>query len=98
MHEFTLHRFLRRQKVALHGYEERNFKYLPKIVYVICERILKLCASNDEDDQPINIPYTTDFLTEKLCGVIKRHESCYSISSLPSPNTESKSIIYHKDF
>ncbi|XP_066155411.1 protein tyrosine phosphatase domain-containing protein 1-like isoform X2 [Euwallacea fornicatus] len=90
MNEFTLHRFLRRQKIFLHGYEERNFKYLPKIVYVICERILKLCACNDneEDQHDSNIPFTSDFLTEKWLGIIKRHESCYSISSLPSPNSE----------
>lgn len=32
MNEFTLHRFLKRQKVVLHGYDERNFKYLPKVI------------------------------------------------------------------
>lgn len=31
MNEFTLHRYLRRQKIVLHGYDERNFKYIPKV-------------------------------------------------------------------
>lgn len=31
MSEFTLQRFLRRQKIYLHGYDERNYKYIPKV-------------------------------------------------------------------
>ncbi|KAF7287427.1 hypothetical protein GWI33_001400 [Rhynchophorus ferrugineus] len=89
MNEFTLQKFLRRQKVVLHGYEERNLKYLPKIVYVICERILKLCACTEASEyQQKNIPFTTGFYTEKLYSGMKRHESNYSISSISSPSTE----------
>ncbi|KAL1493369.1 hypothetical protein ABEB36_011435 [Hypothenemus hampei] len=94
MNAFSLQRFLKRQKVVLHGYEERNFKYLPKIVYVICERILKLCACNDPvEDQFSNLPFTSDFLTEKKHGNIKRHESTYSIVSISTPNSDSSSIF-----
>lgn len=75
----------------LHGYEERNFKYLPKIIYVICERILKLCTCNDPEElQHTNISFTTDFLTEKMHGGMKRHESTYSITSISSPTSESE--------
>ncbi|XP_041975630.1 uncharacterized protein LOC121730577 isoform X2 [Aricia agestis] len=42
--EFTLRQFLHRQRICLHGLEERNFKELPKIVYVIVERLLQLCG------------------------------------------------------
>lgn len=40
--EFTLQQFLNRQQHVLHGYEARKLKYVPKIIYVICERLLEL--------------------------------------------------------
>ncbi|XP_060536951.1 protein tyrosine phosphatase domain-containing protein 1-like [Cylas formicarius] len=89
MNEFNLHKFLKRQRVVLHGYEERNFKYLPKIVFVLCQRILKLCECYDDDaNQPANVPFTTDYFTEKLHGTMKRQESTFSIASLASPTSE----------
>ncbi|XP_056645749.1 uncharacterized protein LOC130450997 [Diorhabda sublineata] len=88
MNEFTLHRFLRRQRVVLHGYDERNFKYIPKIVHYICERILKLCACWVDEFSPSNIPYTVDFLTAKLHGNLNRDDSTYSMSSLSSTNSD----------
>lgn len=33
--EFTLPQFLKRQKNALHGYESRVFRYLPKVKGVV---------------------------------------------------------------
>ncbi|XP_052781472.1 protein tyrosine phosphatase domain-containing protein 1-like isoform X2 [Mya arenaria] len=41
-HEFTLQQFLNRQRHILHGYEARRLKYVPKIVYTVCERMLEL--------------------------------------------------------
>ncbi|KAK3580159.1 hypothetical protein CHS0354_030274 [Potamilus streckersoni] len=41
-HEFSLQQFLNRQKQILHGYEARKLKYLPKVVYTVCERLLEL--------------------------------------------------------
>lgn len=35
MVEFTLKKFLKKQRCTLHGYEERNFKYLPKVHMLI---------------------------------------------------------------
>lgn len=40
--EFTLTQCLSRQKKLLHGYEARKLKYIPKIIYFICERLLEL--------------------------------------------------------
>ncbi|CAH1103557.1 unnamed protein product [Psylliodes chrysocephalus] len=88
MNKFTLHRFLRRQKVVLHGYDERNFKFIPKIIHHICERILKLCSCWVNEFSPSNIPYTVDFLAGKIHGNLNRHSSTYSISSLSSTNSD----------
>lgn len=52
-----------------------------QIVHVLCERILKLCGCWIDEFQLSNLPFTTQFLTTKTHGNIKRHESTYSISS-----------------
>nr|XP_022301729.1 protein tyrosine phosphatase domain-containing protein 1-like isoform X2 [Crassostrea virginica] len=41
-HEFTLQQYLNRQKHILHGYEARKLKHVPKILYVVCEKLLQL--------------------------------------------------------
>lgn len=41
MAPFTLTRYLRRQKVMLHGYDERVFKSLPKVRADLLENRLK---------------------------------------------------------
>ncbi|XP_052252721.1 protein tyrosine phosphatase domain-containing protein 1-like isoform X3 [Dreissena polymorpha] len=41
-HEFTLQQFLNRQRHVLHGYEARRLKFVPKIIYTVCERLLEL--------------------------------------------------------
>ncbi|XP_057379821.2 uncharacterized protein LOC130702174 [Daphnia carinata] len=40
---FTLLQHLDDQKEVLHGYEARALRYIPKVIYVICERLLFLC-------------------------------------------------------
>ncbi|CAL4066887.1 unnamed protein product, partial [Meganyctiphanes norvegica] len=42
--QFTFTQSLTRQQTMLHGYEARTLKYIPKVVYVICERLLRLCG------------------------------------------------------
>ncbi|XP_041349456.1 protein tyrosine phosphatase domain-containing protein 1-like [Gigantopelta aegis] len=43
-HEVSLREFLDRQKKLLHGFEARKLKYIPKIIYVCCERLLELAS------------------------------------------------------
>ncbi|XP_052741753.1 protein tyrosine phosphatase domain-containing protein 1 [Bicyclus anynana] len=67
--EFTLRQYLYRQRATLHGTEERAFRELPKIVYCICERLLKLCGchqSSGLDLRVRNRPFYKSFLTYKL--------------------------------
>ncbi|XP_013167356.1 PREDICTED: protein tyrosine phosphatase domain-containing protein 1-like [Papilio xuthus] len=67
--EFTLRQYLYRQQVTLHGIEERVFREIPKIVYCICERLLKLCGchENGGQDYRINIrPFYKIFLSYRL--------------------------------
>ncbi|XP_016915939.2 protein tyrosine phosphatase domain-containing protein 1-like isoform X1 [Apis cerana] len=53
----SLQSCLKKQHNVLHGYEQRTFKHIPKIVFVICERILQLCDCQ-EDNSPCEIKYT----------------------------------------
>ena len=43
---FTLELTLKRQKFLVHGFEARILKHIPKLLYVICERLVKLSDSN----------------------------------------------------
>ncbi|CAB3368050.1 Hypothetical predicted protein [Cloeon dipterum] len=40
--EFTLVQYLSRQRQILHGNEVRAFKYIPKILFILCERLIRL--------------------------------------------------------
>ncbi|XP_066582809.1 protein tyrosine phosphatase domain-containing protein 1-like isoform X2 [Prorops nasuta] len=68
----SLAAYLRKQHTVLHGYEQRTFKYIPKIIFIICERILQLCDCQ-EDNTPSeikyvvsNIPFTQMFIGHML--------------------------------
>lgn len=53
----SLQSYLNRQYNILHGYEQRTFKQIPKIIFIICERILQLCDCQ-EDNSPAEIEFT----------------------------------------
>ncbi|XP_043465511.1 protein tyrosine phosphatase domain-containing protein 1-like isoform X2 [Leptopilina heterotoma] len=68
----SLHSYLNRQYNILHGYEQRTFKHIPKIIFIICERILHLCDCQ-EDNSPAEIefkvsasPFTQRFISQFL--------------------------------
>ncbi|XP_046745517.1 protein tyrosine phosphatase domain-containing protein 1-like [Diprion similis] len=67
-----LRSYLKKQCNILHGYDQRTFKHIPKIVFVICERILQLCDCQD-DNSPSEIeflvssvPFTQKFLYNRI--------------------------------
>ncbi|CAH0717762.1 unnamed protein product, partial [Brenthis ino] len=67
--EFTLRQFLYRQRVTLHGIEERAFRLLPKILYCLCERLLKLCGCHQSAGLDLRIknrPFYKSFLAYNL--------------------------------
>ena len=43
---FSIEQYLKRQKYVLHGYEARSLKHIPKLIFRVCERLIKLC--NDQ--------------------------------------------------
>ncbi|XP_067935923.1 protein tyrosine phosphatase domain-containing protein 1-like [Watersipora subatra] len=43
----NLSQHLMRQRSMLHGFEARKLKHLPKIIYILCERMLKLAKKRE---------------------------------------------------
>ncbi|XP_025267437.1 protein tyrosine phosphatase domain-containing protein 1 isoform X1 [Camponotus floridanus] len=71
---YSLQTYLKKQYNMLHGYEQRNFKHIPKIVFIICERILQLCDCQ-EDNSPSEIVYTISnvpFTQKFICHVLEK--------------------------
>ncbi|CAL8084162.1 unnamed protein product [Orchesella dallaii] len=66
LQDFTLQQYLKRQKFILHGRECKTLRHIPKILNVICERLLLLCGqpavlpSTLDDDEPLPIAGTPD--------------------------------------
>jgi hypothetical protein len=46
---FTLHSFLVRQRIILHGYERKKLKHIPKIIYACGEQLKKLAKKWSSD-------------------------------------------------
>ncbi|XP_075221216.1 uncharacterized protein LOC142324243 [Lycorma delicatula] len=67
--DFTLSQYLDMQKILLHGSEARYFRYIPKIVFVICERLLKLANRHPVgsvkglDELNHTVPTSSSFIT-----------------------------------
>ncbi|XP_049879952.1 protein tyrosine phosphatase domain-containing protein 1-like isoform X2 [Pectinophora gossypiella] len=67
--EFTLRQYLHRQRATLHGLDERSFRELPKIVYCLCERLLRLCACQQSPGLDFRVrtrPFYKSFLAYRL--------------------------------
>ncbi|KYQ59394.1 Protein tyrosine phosphatase domain-containing protein 1 [Trachymyrmex zeteki] len=71
---YSLQSYLKKQYNVLHGYEQRTFKHIPKIVFIICERILQLCDCQ-EDNSASEIAYTVSnvpFTQKFICHVLEK--------------------------
>ncbi|XP_076285133.1 uncharacterized protein LOC143211384 isoform X1 [Lasioglossum baleicum] len=70
----SLQSHLKKQHNVLHGYEQRAFKHIPKIIFVICERILQLCDCH-EDNSPCEIKFevsSTSFAHKFISHVLEK--------------------------
>ncbi|XP_067212194.1 protein tyrosine phosphatase domain-containing protein 1-like isoform X2 [Linepithema humile] len=71
---YSLQSYMKKQYNILHGYEQRTFKHIPKIIFIICERILQLCDCQ-EDNSPSEITYTTSnvpFTQLFICHMLEK--------------------------
>lgn len=71
---YSLQMYMRKQHNILHGYEQRTFKHIPKIVFILCERILLLCDCQ-EDNSPSEIEYTVSnvpFTQKFICHALDK--------------------------
>jgi hypothetical protein len=96
-YDFTLGQYLIRQKHMLHGFEARTLKYIPKIIFVVCERLLELAKKGHlSSEGKENI----DVLRETAPGAFNNRYSSQESSSLhpsySSPNIDMLNI-YRKD-
>ncbi|XP_025837410.1 protein tyrosine phosphatase domain-containing protein 1 isoform X1 [Agrilus planipennis] len=98
MNPFTVQRYLYRQKIVLHGYQERKFKYFPMIIHIICERILQLCNRKTLEFDSLENHLTINFLCERNNENIKRHESIFSVKSALTDSELSSSVSSNEMF
>lgn len=85
---FTLDVCLKRQKFLVHGFEAKTLKHIPKLLYVICERLVKLCDNNNNVYDVTETNFVKNFLVHKWShgGQLSRLNSAFSgsITSTPS--------------
>ncbi|XP_065580598.1 protein tyrosine phosphatase domain-containing protein 1-like isoform X2 [Artemia franciscana] len=91
---FTLQEAIERQNLVLHGEEARNLRYIPKVIFIICERLCQLC--NIETSQPNftrtyisaeheNIKYESLFDTHQTKTTLDRSDTRLLLSDTLHP-------------
>ncbi|XP_046561641.1 protein tyrosine phosphatase domain-containing protein 1-like isoform X1 [Haliotis rubra] len=76
-HDFSLRQFLNRQQHILHGFEAKKLKYIPKIVYVCCERLLELASKGNS----LNKTRSTLSMSDLKSDILKRTISGNSLAN-----------------
>ena len=59
---FTIEQYLKKQKHVIHGFEARTLKHIPKPIFRICERLLKLCGGGPLYNADNGANFTNDFV------------------------------------
>ncbi|XP_046353259.2 protein tyrosine phosphatase domain-containing protein 1-like [Haliotis rufescens] len=79
-HEFSLRQFLNRQQHILHGFEGKKLKYIPKIVYVCCERLLEIASKGNS----LQKTRSTLSMSDVQSDILKRTISANSLAKTNS--------------
>ncbi len=83
---FTIEQYLRRQRLVLHGHEARILRHIPKLIFLICERLLVLSNSCQVFDLKTGINFTTGYFAfgsdSKLSRTFSRSTSSSSDSTV----------------
>ena len=88
---FPLEVCLKRQKFLVHGYEARTLKYIPKVLYVICERLIKLCDAGG-NVYNVNVSnFTRNFLVYKMSNT--QNQRLYNKTGDSVESTPSDSLV-----
>ncbi|XP_042238187.1 protein tyrosine phosphatase domain-containing protein 1-like isoform X2 [Homarus americanus] len=102
--EFTLQQYLHRQRTILHGYEARTLKNIPKLVYVVCERLLRLCGCGGSMAPPhllapLEISYAvgTPSFTSFFLSAQYDHETRVSYSAPQSLGSPALSASFNSE-
>ncbi|XP_067684321.1 protein tyrosine phosphatase domain-containing protein 1-like [Haliotis asinina] len=80
-HEFSLRQFLNRQQHILHGFEAKKLKYIPKIVYVCCERLLELASKGNSLHKTRSTLTMSDLQSDILKRTISGNSLATDLSS-----------------
>ncbi|KAI2811857.1 Protein tyrosine phosphatase domain-containing protein 1 [Blomia tropicalis] len=79
----TLTEFLHRQRILLHGEELRILRYIPKIVFIICEKLIKIAGKSslltlleneNHFDESYNFTQTYLSNTKRLSIIVNLNE------------------------
>ena len=96
--KFSVEQCLKRQKYVLHGYEARSLKYIPKLVFRVCERIIKLCNNDDENFGEIGSLSSLGGESALTNNSMDSDPPSANASSSTIPTKEEKMLNYTRSF
>merc|ERR1719192_2903534 len=88
---FPVETCLKRQKYLVHGFEARALKHIPKILYVICERLVRLCDTGSNVYNANECNFTRRFIIFKINNADRRPESSVETEKEESPEVSPSS-------
>ena len=94
---FSVEQCLKRQKHVLHGYEARSLKYIPKLVFRVCERIIKLCSNDNENFGDVGSLSSLGGDSAVTNNSMDSDPPSTNVSS-SIPSKEEKMLIYTRSF